>query len=329
MERHCDTHSVLVDAGVWEEVQRGSPYVSLAKDDVLPEAGFTNRAAGDYLLLADSPLQGRGITLPPQLNSPYQPGPEDQILSRAWATTLVVDAPSPEEAVSVYGGEKGHYRLQPLPRLHALIDLDACSPGTPGLNAEWAASGAYPRFVEGEADVVTADDWIVLPDNLIDDPSFDKPFGTDDNGDSPWKTVGGVHQYGGMACANLRPSQTQIEYAYQKVGTVRAHGEYILYGEMSISSRSDRLAGIGEMYLAAGDPTRPLHTPLLVRADPGRTKHWGSYDLRLRVEPGETVGQDLYVVLAGRIEGPEEGGKEAVAFVRWDNIWLLTSPAGR
>ena len=124
------------------------------------DAKLVDHAAGDYRLAEDSPFHGKGITLPLQLNSPYRPGPGKEILSRAWAQTFRADAPDPAAAVPVHGGDEGHYRLQPLPATRALVDLDACEPGTPGLNATWKETGKCPQFrSDAESDVADANAW--------------------------------------------------------------------------------------------------------------------------------------------------------------------------
>ncbi len=330
MERHCDTHSVVVDPGLLGQIQDGSPYVGLGEADVLADARFVDRQAGDYRLAADSPLVGRGVTVPLELNSHCMPCDGNQVLTRQWALTRLADAPDPQAAQPVYGTQdNGHYRLQPLPALHPLVDLDAAEPGTPGLNLQWRESGEYPRFTTaGEGNAAQPNDWVLLPDNLLADPSFAQPFAKPgEEPASPWVAAGGIHTYMGTACANLPPGQRTNAIAYQKVGTLRANAEYLLCGDMSVRSVSEQLAAIGEMYLAVGDPRKPLAEVRARRAEPGRGGSWNTYDLHLRTDGGPNVGQELFVVIAARVEGPEGvESSDPAAFVRWDDLWLLSSP---
>jgi len=333
LQRHCDTHSVVVDPGQLDEIRLRNPYVGLSESEVFADARFTDRAAGDYSLAPDSPLVGKGLTLPLELNSYVLPCEGNKVLTRAFAMTRLSDAPDPEAAVPVYGTkENGHYRLQPLPELHPLVDLDSCEPGTPGLNPQWRQTGEYPRFrTDGEADTAEPTDWMVLPDNLLADPSFDRPLGKPGEAEAgPWVGGGGMHVYLGMLAVNLLPAQRANALAYQKVGTVRAGAEYLLCGDMSVSSPSKDFAGIAGMYLAAGDPTKPMGEVVTRRAEPTRGGSWNTYDLHHRTGAqgaDVAVGQDLYVVVFARVEGPEgAGGGEPVAFARWDDLWLLSGP---
>jgi hypothetical protein len=320
----------VVDPGLLRQIQDGSPYVGLGESEVFADARFVDRPAGDYRLAADSPFVGRGVTVPMELNSHCLPCDGNQVLTRQWALTRLADAPDPNAARPVYGTQdNGHYRLQPLPALHPLVDLDAAEPGTPGLNLQWRESGQYPCFTtEGEADAAQSNDWALLPDNLLADPSFAEPFAKPgDQGGSPWVATGGLHTYVGTACANLLLGQRTNAIAYQKVGALRANAEYLLCGDMSVRSANAQLAAIGEMYLAAGDPTEPLGEVRARRAEPGRGGSWNTYDLHLRSDTGSNVGQELFVVIAARVEGPEGvESPDPVAFVRWDDLWLLSSP---
>jgi len=333
MQRHCDTHSVVVDPGLTSELQAGSPYVQLAPQEVFADARFVDRPGGDYHLGADSPLIGKGLTLPPELNSVVQPCVGRQVLTRAWAPTRLAAAPDPNTAAPVYGTKPdGHYRLQPLPKLHPLVDLDACTPGTPGLNPEWAQTGEYPRFrATGEADSAAPTDWGVLPNNLLADPGFDQPL-TPPGGPpaGPWTGTGGMHTFLWTLCVNLLPAQRTNALTYQQVGTVRANMEYLLCADMTVNSVSDQLAGIAGMYLAAGDPTTPMGEIVQVRAEPKQRGSWNTYDLQLTTGAAGAdpyVGKPLYVVLFARVQGPEAAaGADPVSFVRWDDVWLLSSP---
>ena len=291
---------------------------------------MADREAGDYRLLPDSPLQGRGLTLPMELSSVCLPCTGNQIHTRAYEKTRLADAPSPAAAVPVYGTkEDGHYRLQPLPKVHPLVDLDACPPGTPGLNAQWRETGEYPHFrADGEPDSAGPDDWVLLPTNLLADPSFDRPLSKPDaEPTSPWVGGGGMHTYVGMACVNLLPYQRQNAVAWQKVGPIRASCEYLLTGDMTVASAMKDFSAIGEMYLAAGDPGKPLGDPVVVTKASLTGGTWATYSLHVPKGAADAAaGQDLYVVLAARVAGPETSATDPAGFVRWDDLWLLASP---
>ena len=330
MERHCDLHSVVVDPGQLREIRSGSPWVGLSEKEVFADARFVDRANGDYRLAKDSPLIGKGLALPMELNSYVLPCDGSKVLTRAWGATRLADAPDPKNAVPVFGkAPDGYYRLQPLPRLHALVDLDKCEPGTPGLNMQWRETGQYPQFrTTGEADTAAPTDYMVLPTNLLTDPGFDKPLGQP-GGAGPWIGVGGMHTFTGTLCANLLANQRTNALAYQKVGTVRGNAEYVLCVDQAAYSVSKTLGGVAGMYLAAGDPTKPIGEIREVHCQPGRGGSWGTYDLQVQTgAPGAdaNVGQDLYVVMFARVEGPEGPGAEAAFFPRWDDAWLLSSP---
>lgn len=334
MQRHCDTHSVVVDPGLMHEVQSGNPYVGLSQSEVFADARFLDRAGGDYRLGPDSPLIGRGVAIPSELNSVCAPCIGDQVQTRAFALTRLADAPDPKTAMPVYGTkEDGHYRLQPLPPLHSLVDLDSAEPGTPGLNLKWRESGEYPRFgATGEPDTAAPGDWVLSPTNLLADPSFDKPLaqpGADAS--SQWVGGAGMHTYVGMACVNLLPAQRANAVAYQKVGTIRANAEYLLAGDMTVNSVSKDYAGIAEMYLAVGDPTKPLGKIISLRREPTKGGSWNTYEVHVRTGAAgadPNVGQDLFVVIAARVDGPEGNtSPDPVVFARWDDLWLLSSPS--
>jgi len=331
MARHCDMHSVVVDPGLYAEVQSGNPYVSLGKHDVLAEPKILDRAGGDYRLTEDSPLRGRGIAIPSELNSPYTPCTGDRLTSYAFGLTFLQHAPDPAAAQPVYKlGEQQHYRLQPLPQLRRLVDLDAQPPGTPGLNSTWLETQEYPRFVVGEADAAAPDEWVLLPDNLLADPSFDQPFSKPDGEPtSPWTGTGGMHTYVGMACVNLLPTQHASALAYQKLGVVRPDCEYLLCGDMTVQSPLAGLNAVGEMYLAAGDPTQPLGEPVSISPAPLTGGSWGTYQTHVRTGAAgqdPNVGRDLFVVLAGRVTGAETTATDPAGFVRWDDLWVLAGP---
>jgi hypothetical protein len=326
-KRHCDTHTVLVDPGQLAMIRAGSPWVGLAESEVFADARLSNRQGGDYRLAPDSPLHGRGVTLPLELNAPYHPGAGNEIQARAWAATLLSDAPDPASARSVYGGANGHYRLQPLPGTRTLLDLAACAPGTPGLNPAWQTSGNYPHFrTDVPAETAAADAWVVLPDNLVQDPGFDRPFAKDgEAGAGPWTARGGLHTSDGVACANLDPGQNAGVLAFQKLGPARSGAAYVLYSDLHIAVLDAKLGASGRVYLALGAELTPVGVPLTVRAAPGGTRPWAGQAAELRLAADLPPGQDLYVVLSAAVEG-DGGTATPAALVRWDDVIVLTSP---
>jgi len=328
-QRHYDTHSVVSDPGLLKEENAGSPWIAMAPSDVVGDPLFVARQLGDYRLRPDSPLHGRGIGLPRVLNSAYVPGSGTQIVSRQWAKTLRSDAPDPTTAKSVYGGEDGHYRLQPLPRLQRLAELDSQSPGTPGLNPVWSLTGDYPVFDSSRpADTAEDNEWQVYPENRLQDPSFTKPLAGPEKAGGPWIARGGMHMAGGMACANLLTGQTDGVLALQRVGKVAAGCEYILFGDMTVSSASPQFSSTGALQLAVGDDLQPVGTQATVTAEPGKAKSWNTCEAHYRsgaAEQDPNVAKDLYVVLRASTQGPADVKTETpVAFVRWDNLTLLT-----
>jgi hypothetical protein len=334
---------VVADAHLAKELRAGSPWVALSAEEVFDDPGFVGRERGDYRLTPDSPLHGRGIHIPPVLNSAYRPGAGHEIVSRAWAKTRREDAPDPQAAPSVYGGEAGHYRLQPLPAFHRLVDLDSQPPGTPGLNLRWRETQQYPAFdAAGEPDAAADTDWMVFPENRLADPSFDRPMAQVGEAPAagPWFSRGDLHTYTGLACANLFPPHQAGLLAFQKVapllakeglgevGTVAPDCEYILWGDLLVSSVHDQFAAVGELFLAVGEALEPLGTKGSVQAEAKKTRSWNTCFARYRSgQAGEdpNVSQDLYVVLSARLQGPADLPSNApVGFARWDNLVLLS-----
>jgi parallel beta-helix repeat protein len=328
--RHYDTHSVISDPYMRGQMEIDPRWAALSLDSVLREPGFMDRAVGDYRLRPDSPLRGRGLTLPMTLNSACQPCVGNEVRSRQWARTRLADAPAGVPVTSVYGGDVGFYRLQPLPLFHRLVDLDACPPGDPGLNPVWQATGVYPTFdASRPADIAADTDWMVFPQNRLADPSFDKPLGRIGTpGPGPWFSGGEVHLFAGIGCANLLPGNLTDVIAYQKVGTVAPECSYVLFGDMLTSSLTDQLGAVTSIYLAAGDDRQPLGPRAELLAEPGQTRTWYTVGTEVRTgKAGEdpAVGRDLYVVLASRCTGPAGVAVDgAAAFARWDNLTLLT-----
>lgn len=327
--RHYDTHSVVCDARLAKELREGNPWVALAKEEVFPDAKLMDRAKGDYRLKPDSPLVGKGVSLPKVLNSFYRPCDGTTINSRAFAVTKVEDAPEGQKVkrVGTWGAE--HYRLQPLPPLRRLLDLDALSAGTPGLNVEWRDKQDYPTFDDsGAPDTATPEEWSVYPDNRLTDPSFDKPItkaGATVAG--PWVTKGDLHTFVGMACANLLPAHQTPLLAYQKIGTVAPDCEYVVFGDVFVSSVHERFSTVGEIYFAVGESLQPLGPKGSLTAEPRKQRTWNT--LFTRYHSGKqgaelNLGKDLYVVLAACVRGPADlKSDNPVGFVRWDNLVLL------
>jgi hypothetical protein len=326
-ERHCDLRTVVADPGQLANLRAGSPWVGLAESEVFEDAGFVDREAGDYRLREDSPLRGRGLVLPLELNAPYHPGQGNEILSRAWAATLIGDAPAAESALPVYGGASGHYRLQPLPRTRSLVDLAACQPGTPGLNAEWQSSGSYPRFRQDQPDETADDDaWRVLPENLVRDHSFRLPMTkAGETQAGPWNTRGGLHTSANMACANLVPDPAASALAYQSLGPAEPGQLTVLYADLQATTADAVLTTVGEAYLALGSDLDPVGEPIVVRAAPNSRRPWAGAAVEVRLPADLPAGRELFVVLRARVDGG--GGKASPAgFVRWDDVIVLRGP---
>jgi hypothetical protein len=332
MIRHCDTHSVVSDPGLVKELQGGSPWVGLSLDEVVGDPRIVAREKGDYRLAPDSPLRNRGVALPPVLGSPYVPGAGRAIVSRAWAKTEVEDAPEPAAAKPVVAvWNKKHYRLQPQPGFHALADLDALGPGTPGLNEAWMRTGKYPVFdASRPPEAATPGDWMVRPDNRLADPSFDKPMAKAGSPEAagPWFTRGDLHTFLGMACANLFPRNQDETTAFQKVGVVAPDCEYILWGQVLVDARPGKFGSAARLYLAVGQDLQPVGDVGALQADAGKVRTWVTCSARFRsgkAGADPNVGKDLYAVLGARVLGPDDQKADTpVAFVRWDNLVLLS-----
>ena len=325
--RHQDEHSVVADPGLLRQVENEWPWVALSRNDVVGDAGLVDRARGDYRLKPDSPLATRGVVLPDVLNSGYRSAPGNGCGARQWERTALAGAPA--GARTVYGGAGGHYRLQPLPAFHRLADLDTRPAGPIGLNREWARTGRYPQFDTNLAvDTAGPADWVVFPRNRLDDSSFEKPMAKAGSGAAgPWFVRGDLSTYMAIACANLFPTHQANVLAFQKVGTLAPNCEYILWGDLSVRSVHPQLAGIGEIYLAVGEGLAPVGAKASLRADPGKERSWNTCDTRYHSPAAgdPTVGKDLYVVIAARVQGPADVKSTApVVFVRWDNLTLLS-----
>ncbi|NPV48336.1 MAG: hypothetical protein HPY69_15465 [Armatimonadetes bacterium] len=332
LNRHYDEHSVVVDRVLYDEVHGGSPFVALGRDDVVREVSFADRDNGDYRLPPGSPLEGRGVRVPEALASPCKPCDGSTVLSRQWATTLVADAPDPASAPTVTTTSAGHYRLQPLPRFQRLFDLDAQPPNTPGLNLTWQQTGQYPVFdANAPAETVEPDEWVVYPANRLKDSRFNQDMAKAGEAGGPWVTGGTINAWSGIACANLFPANQERTVAYQKVGRIAPDCEYILFGDLLALSAEPRFGAVAEMYLAVGDALQPLEPVARMEGRPGQKTHWQTVFTRYRAgAAGQDahVGQDLCVVIGGHVSGPADAqATDPVAFLRWDNLTLLTGEA--
>ena len=300
MDRHYDEHSVIADPALLRALVRGEyQWSNLAAGDVVGDPRLADRANGDYTLLPDSPLRGRGVAIPAVLDAVCPPAPYFDALPRAWARTFVEDAPDTNRpAVADVWGRRS-YRIQPLPRVQRLVDLDACGPADPGLNREWQRTGRYPQFrTEGLPETVAADEYVFAPENRLGNPSFKEPFGLTNvaPADAPtgqWVTCG-LHVHAAMACANLlRPDGEQL-LAYQRVGVIRPGGEYLLVGDMKVQSVAAEVNAEAEIRLAAGRELAVVRQAL-AKAAPGQERHWNTHALYYRAgaEGADPfVGQD-------------------------------------
>jgi hypothetical protein len=224
--------------------------------------------------------------------------------------------------------------VQPLPRVHRLVDLDAQGPADPGINDEWIRTGKYPGFrTDGPPEAVANDFGVFWPDNRLEDPSFDKPLAAADKpvGQEPagkWFVRNGLHSFMGTACANiLGPGDWVL--GYQKIGVIKPGTQWQLVGDMNVSSTHERFKATAEMGLFAGKDFKPVKT-MVVSADPGKALHWNTHELYYQAgadaKADPFVGQDLYVVIRAKVEGPAGvQAPEPVGFQRWDHFFLLSS----
>jgi parallel beta-helix repeat protein len=336
MARHYDEHSIIADPTLYAYFQDGRAWPEVTAKDIVGDPQFRDRASGDYRLRPDSPLRGKGITVPAVLNSTYVPAKDREINSRAWANTFIDAAPANRKRErSVSYGQK-NYRIQPMPRLHRLVDLDQQVPADPGLNAEWLRTGQYPRFRgAGPPETVPDDFWVVFPENRLKNPdfnegAFDESRLVDKTVKAPtgaWAVVAGQVQIAsGEARAALSVTSTPCVVA-QRLGPIQPDMEYVLWADTQVESSSSNAAVRGYIGLAAGPNLAPLNqTPMEARD--GRTRHWNTVEAYYRSgvdgKADAHVGQDLYVVFGAAAQGGEGSA-------RWDNFILLSGepPAGR
>ena len=329
MERHCDTHSLTVDPKLRRVMLGDRHWVALPLEQVLDDGGFVDAAAGDYRLQPDSPLRGKGIEIPLELEQTCIPCDGTEIKSRAWGRTLLSKAPREGMPAMFDDAHGGHYRLPPIPGSVPPVNLDACGPGTPGINEFWRATGQYPHFrPTGEPESPGELDWQVRPEPISADPGFDKPFAKPGEEGGPWIAVGALHTYTGVACANLNKGHTAAQTAYQKIGAVRPDTEYVVLCEMHGLSLAPDCGALGEVYLAAGDERDRIGSEIEVSIAPGGTAHWGTRVLRFRTGPegqDPAVGKPLSVVISARAIVPDGSpAADPVALLRWDNLRVLS-----
>jgi len=327
-ERHYGEHSMIADPGVYQKVHEGFRYVYVGKQDVAEAVGIVDRERGDYRLAADSPLLRRGIGIPSILDSICTRAADDLTRPGAWAPTQLKGAPpGAKSLMKVWDAD--HYRIQPLPATHRLVDLDAQGPADPGLNVNWQRTGQYPAFgVDGDMARASTIDCMVYPENRLGDPSFDEKFVRSDApaGQEPigrWVVRGALHTSHGIGCANLLRGHQSDNVAFQRVCTIAPDTEHILIGDMRVTSRHESFESVGEMYLAVGSSLKPVGVKASVRAKARQERHWNTYDVRYR-STQDDAGQDLYVVVSARAVGPKDAKTSGpVGFVRWDNFVLL------
>ncbi|MBI2301492.1 MAG: right-handed parallel beta-helix repeat-containing protein [Armatimonadetes bacterium] len=305
-ERHCDEHSIVADRVLDYEIDHGNPYIAIARGDIVPDVQFVDRAKGDYRLKPTSPIRGRGVKLPMVLHSICALSPGRTPTTREWAKTLLTDAPDAQRARKVSDVGPGHYRLQPWPGFHRLVDLDGLPADTPGLNAEWSETGRYPTFdPTGPPEDSDPWAWAVYPVNRLRDPSFGQPIAAAAGvAGQPWVSPGGGHSFNGVACLNLLPGNQQRVTVVQKVGQVAPETEYLVWGDQVVSAVDERFAGVGELYLAAGDGLAPVGRAVRSEAPAGPPRHWRTVFAQYRsgqAGADPQVGQDLYVVLGGSV----------------------------
>jgi hypothetical protein len=213
-----------------------------------------------------------------------------------------------------------HYRIQALPQIRPLVDLDGQGPADPGINLEWQRTGRYPRFRSDVAPETVADDlWCVTPTNRAQDVNFEKPLG------EVWQlTQGAATQQRGEARADLSFTNTGVAIA-QKIGAILPDTDYLLWADMQVESRSTNGAAAGEILLAAGADLAPIRK-VTVPVAGGQRRHWRTHAVYYKagaLTNDVHVGKDLYVVMRATGDGLPAGPAPA-AVVRWNNAHLFT-----
>ena len=314
---HSDRHSVIADATLLQAHRNGRSWGNTKPPQLVGAPGFADPVAGDYRLRADSPLKGRGVTLPLTLDPVYIPSATDKIVTRSLANTEAGKHPERPRFAAGYGGE--HYRLQPIPKPMQLVALDGLLAGDPGLNETWKRTGRYPTFrADGEPYWPDDTEWMVRPVNRLANHSFEA--GLPKTG--PWH-ASGIHEHSQMACVNLMPNQRQPVRCQQTLREIQPETEYILWARMHLNAPG--APARAWLTLKGGDK---LLGEAPVTAAVGEEKHWRTYFVRYRsgkADADPAVGNPLTVEFGAQLIGKATGGKAGpVAFARWDDFFLLS-----
>jgi hypothetical protein len=334
MERHYDENSIIVDANLYRLIKNGASWLNA--DEIEQDVDFYDRLNGDYRLHATSPVKGKGITIPMVLNSTYIPPKDNELISRAWAQTGI-DTPAAKgrPVLTDIWGTK-HYRIEPLPQVHRLVDLDEQTPADPGINLAWRATGKYPEFRhEGPPETVSDDTWVVSPTNRLKNGNFSEGLYMQMNSVDPkakalaggWEAVTGKTAVAnGAAVAQLAvASPAAPAVSAQKYKAILPNTEYLLWGEMKVDGLKDGYTTTGRFYLAAGKELTPIKS-IEVKSVGQRKRHWITLTIDYRsgadAKADPFVGKDLYIVFSGAADGAKTD--EVVGSVQWDNFQLLT-----
>lgn len=324
-----DHHSVIADPKLLDLVRSGNGWAHLQSYDLVGDPKIIDRASVNYRLSADSPLRGKGVTIPVELNAGFKMHESMDEFAPAYARTALDDAPPHRrtERARVYG--IGHYRMQPLPRVRMLVDLAAQEPGDPGLNTTWLETGRYPRFRDAEPAGVADDVYCVGPENRIGDPELTGqptlPEGMPDVTGEWHRLSGNVGRRHGALYVNVhaynRPPNANR--AVQKVGIIGTDTEYVLLCQIRADCRVAGLVSRADIALAVGPSLR-----IVARANASGTQS-RSYmkPVELRIDSAaspELVGQPLYILLGGGVTGEENSPVPLIAQLRWQNLCLHT-----
>ena len=339
MERHYDEHSVIADPTLHNAFLDGKAWPNFSSDNLVGDPRFADRTNGDYRLRPDSPLRGKGITIPMVLNSTYAPAKDFEVNSRAWATTSTKAPAAKGRSVQGDVWNQKFYRIQPLPQVHRLVDLDEQGPADPGINYAWRATGKYPDFrLDGPPETAPDDLWVVNPTNRLKNGDFSKAVFDEMRlvdksqkglGDDWQVTAGKVICWSGIAIA--RPTgddPAAPNTAAQKLGPIQPNTDYLLWADMKVDSHKEGYATTGRFYLAAGKDLTPIKSAEMKTAG-NRQRHWNTFTVYYKsgadAKADPFVGKDLYVVFGAAAEGPKvPKNAEPVGSVYWDNFQLLT-----
>jgi len=243
-----------------------------------------------------------------------------EVHSRAWAWTIPPTNSAALTALRFKLWDHEHYRIQPLPQIRPLVELDALGPSDPGINYEWQRTGQYPRFRSDSPPETAADDFgCVTPSNRIVDPLFEKPLG------EAWKLVkGAASQQRGELRAALAATNAEVVIA-QKIGTIQPGTDYLLWADMQVESLQTNGTATGQIMLAWGKGLDPIQQAAVESAK-GQRRHWRTHSVYYKAGVATNdvaIGQDLYVVFRATGSGLPAGPAPA-AVVRWNNVHLFT-----